>query len=82
MRVPAWLWLGGLLGAAFVAVSTFSIARVGAALLFAAVIFGQLLVSMVLDHNGLLGLQVTEATWQRLAALVLIFAGLVLFRVG
>ena len=82
VRVSPWLWTGGLLGALLVAASTFAIARVGAAVFFAAVFLGQLLVSLVLDHFGLLGLPVEPVTLVRIAGVGLIFMGLLALHAG
>jgi bacterial/archaeal transporter family-2 protein len=52
--VPWWGWLGGAVGAGYVASTVAAAPRLGALNLFAAVIFGQLLCSVVLDHFGVL----------------------------
>jgi transporter family-2 protein len=52
--VPWWGWLGGAVGAGYVASTVAAAPRLGALNLFAAVIFGQLLCSVLLDHFGVL----------------------------
>jgi transporter family-2 protein len=52
--VPWWGWSGGAVGAGYVASTVAAAPRLGALNLFAAVIFGQLLCSVVLDHFGVL----------------------------
>src|SRR6266480_2813266 len=52
--VPWWGWLGGAVGAGYVASVVAAAPRLGALNLFAAVIFGQLFCSVLLDHFGLL----------------------------
>src|SRR3989440_6736421 len=52
--VPWWGWLGGAVGAGYVASTVAAAPRLGALNLFAAVIFCQLLFSVVLDHFGVL----------------------------
>lgn len=81
-RIAPWLWAGGILGAGFVAISTFAIGRVGAAVFFAAVLFGQLAISVVLDHFGWLGLPVEPISLTRILGLVCLLAGLLLLRAG
>ena len=53
-QVPAWTLAGGLIGAAFVAVATVLIPRMGAAALICLVVFGQMIGSLLLDHFGVL----------------------------
>lgn len=75
-----WLWTGGILGALFVATSTFVLPRIGAGLFVAAVLFGQIIVSTVMDHNGLLGVPTDPATLRKFLGIALVFCGLVLVR--
>ena len=53
-RMPWWTWSGGVFGAAFVAVATLMIPRMGAASLICLVVFGQMAGSLLLDHFGVL----------------------------
>jgi len=75
---PWWSWLGGALGAFFVAVTVLLAYKLGATGLMAWIIAGQLIGSVLLDHTGALGFAVREITWQRLAGVALLFAGAVL----
>lgn len=54
LRMPAWLWLGGLLGAAYVVIATVAVPRLGAAALISLVVLGQMTSSLLLDHFGVL----------------------------
>lgn len=54
MSFPAWIWLGGLLGAAFVVIATIAAPRLGAAALISVVVLGQMISSIALDHYGVL----------------------------
>ncbi|MES2523803.1 MAG: DMT family transporter, partial [Gemmatimonadota bacterium] len=56
-RVPWWAWTGGLLGAVYVAASVVLAPRLGAAVLTAALVAGQLAAALVLDHFGLIGFE-------------------------
>lgn len=51
---PAWAWIGGVLGMVYVFSSLVAAPRLGATRTMAAVIAGQLLASMALDHFGVL----------------------------
>lgn len=52
--VPAWAWLGGVIGAVFVVAATLLVPRLGAAALVCLVVFGQIAGSLLLDHYGVL----------------------------
>jgi transporter family-2 protein len=77
--VPWWGWLGGAVGAGYVASTVAAAPRLGALNLFAAVIFGQLLCSVVLDHFGVLYREHSLSAG-RLAGVVLLGVGVVLVR--
>ena len=77
--VPWWGWFGGAVGAGYVASTVAAAPRLGALNLFAAVIFGQLLCSVVLDHFGVLYKEHSLSAG-RLAGVVLLAAGVVLVR--
>lgn len=53
-KVPWWAWLGGVIGALFVASATLLVPRLGAASLICLVVAGQLVGSVALDHFGVL----------------------------
>lgn len=52
--LPAWSWLGGVIGALFVVSATVLVPRLGAAALICLAVFGQLAGSLLLDHYGVL----------------------------
>lgn len=76
--VPAWAWLGGLLGAFYVASSVIVGPKLGAATLLALVVLGQLGTSLLVDHFGWLGFAQHPLTLVRLAGAALLFAGVLL----
>ena len=73
-----WHWVGGLIGAVYVAGAIVLAPRLGAATLTAAVVTGQMLASLVLDHFGWVGFPVHEMSPQRLLGAGLIIAGVML----
>lgn len=81
-QMPAWAWLGGLLGAIYVASVTMLGPRLGGMTLVALVIAGQLAVALVVDRFGILGYPQVAVTPMRLlgAALLLVGALLVVRR--
>jgi transporter family-2 protein len=81
-KAPApWLFVaGGVLGGAYVTISTILIPRIGAAALMAFLVAGQLVAGMVLDRIGFLGMAVREISLGRVAGAVLLMAGALLVR--
>ncbi len=77
---PGWQLLGGLLGAFYVSAVLWGVSTLGVLSVMAALMLGQLGAALILDGNGLLGLPVQALTPQRIAAVVLVAAGLVLSR--
>lgn len=76
-----WLFVaGGLLGGAYVTISTILIPRIGAAALMAFLVAGQLVAGMLLDRIGFLGMAVREISLGRVAGAVLLMAGALLVR--
>lgn len=75
---PWWSWLGGTLGAFFVAVTVILAFKLGATGLMAWIIAGQLVASVLLDHTGAIGFAVREITWQRMLGVALLMCGAVL----
>jgi transporter family-2 protein len=74
--VPAWAWFGGLFGALYVGVATFAGPRLGALLLLALTVAGQMLASVIVDHFGLLGFPQHPVSLGRVVGIVLLIAGI------
>jgi bacterial/archaeal transporter family-2 protein len=53
-RAPLWTWVGGALGATYVLLALLTTPRLGATRAMVAIIAGQLAVSVLLDHFGVL----------------------------
>lgn len=77
-RTPWTYWSGGLLGAAYVAMAIILAPRLGAGTLTAAVVAGQMLTSIVLDHYGWVGFPQQSVSLERLLGAALVIAGVVL----
>jgi transporter family-2 protein len=73
--VPAWQWLGGLLGAVYITGAVVLAPRLGAATMIAAIVAGQMLSSVVLDHFGWVGFARHSATPARLVGAALVILG-------
>jgi transporter family-2 protein len=76
--VPAYQMLGGLIGAAYVATGTFTVARIGAGAVVAATVTGQLLSSLLIDDLGLVGVDEINLDAGRVLGAVLLLVGTVL----
>ena len=76
--VPSWAWLGGLLGAFYVATTVIAGPRLGSATLLALVVLGQLLASLVIDHYGWIGFPQHSISTLRIAGAILLFSGVLL----
>lgn len=76
--IPAWAWLGGLCGAIYVATVSFTGPRLGATTVLALTLLGQSVVSMIVDHYGLVGLPVSPVTWTRVLGVALLLGGALL----
>lgn len=77
-EAPPHLFLGGILGAIFVASSLFFIPKMGATVMVAAFITGQLIGSVIIDRYGFMGLPVSPISTTRMMGIILLFAGLFL----
>lgn len=73
-------WTGGLLGACYVVLAVVLAPRLGAGTLTAAVVAGQMLTSVVLDHYGWVGFTQQPLSTTRLAGAALVVAGVLLIQ--
>ena len=79
-NAPPIAWVGGLLGAFFVTSAVILVPRLGVAMTFSVLIAGQMIVTLVIDHFGLLGIEQRPVSWYRLAGIALITGGVILIR--
>ena len=79
-NAPPIAWIGGLLGAFFVASAVILVPRLGVAMTFSVLIAGQMIITLIIDHFGLLGVPVKEVSLARIGGILLITAGVVLIR--
>jgi len=73
--VPMWAWFGGLMGAFYVAISTVVASQLGATSLLVLTLLGQLVLALMADHFGWMGLPVHPITLTRIAGVLLLAAG-------
>ncbi len=74
-QLPWWIWFGGAIGVVMVTTSLIFVPRVGSLPWFAAVMTGQTVGAILLDHFGLLGNPRAEASPLRLLGMGLLIAG-------
>lgn len=75
-RSLPWYALGaGSMGLIVVAGVSFMIPRVGVATAITLIIAGQLVISSILDHYGLLGVDIRHVGLQRVFGLIIVFVG-------
>jgi transporter family-2 protein len=77
---PAWYYwvLGGVAGAIIVVTTLVTVRKLGAGGVTAAVIAGQLALSVVLDRLGVFGLDERAITWEKLLGIALLAFGTLL----
>ena len=77
----SWMsWTGGIFGAIYIAVSILLLPRLGAAMVVALIVVGQMIGALVFDHFGLLGVPEMPASPVRIAGAIFLVAGVVLIR--
>jgi len=77
-NAPGYAWLGGIVGAFYIISTIVASPKIGLALFLALVIGGQLVMSVIVDHYGLLGAVVKPITWLKGLGLLLVFCGIFL----
>lgn len=79
VSVPPYLWIaGGALGALFVTTSAWATPKIGVGAFFSVLIAAQLAAALVMDHFGLIGLDVRPANLMRIGGVVLLVAGAIM----
>ena len=72
---PPNLWIGGFLGAFFVTVALFVVPKIGAALMIASVLTGQMAAALIIDQIGLLGIPKNPIDLYRIGGLACLAVG-------
>jgi len=74
-KAPWYLYLGGLIGVLITFGVVISIPKLGVAVATTAIIVGQVLTALIIDHFGLFGLKEISFTWIKFLGLVLLALG-------
>lgn len=77
--VPKWQIIGGLLGSFFVMVQVIVVPKIGVSTTFMAVIAGQIILSVVIDHFGLFGGDRRPIDINKMGAILLLLISLFLY---
>lgn len=75
-HIPLILYTGGMIGVFTVLFNVISISTIGAALVTALGLLGQMLTSLVLEYKGWLGAKKRTLTFQKVISLVLVMIGI------
>jgi bacterial/archaeal transporter family-2 protein len=77
-EIPWYYFLSGFIGVGFVTMVVILTPKIGITNVLAGALVGQLIVSGIFDHFGLVNLNVHPITWQRIAGVAFLIAGIVL----
>lgn len=77
-QIPWYYFIGGAIGVGFVTMVVMLTPKIGITNVLAGALVGQLIVSAVMDHYGLLNLNVHPISWQRVAGICFLIFGIIL----
>ena len=75
---PWWIWIGGALGAFFITAALMAAPQLGAVTFIAAVVMGQLIVSLFLDQFAIAGFPERPISLLRVLGVCFVIAGVVM----
>lgn len=78
--LPWYAWVGGLYGAIFVVAAAWGVPRLGVTTTITLMVAGQLLLSLALDHFGVMGVPKNPISLGRVAGVAMVLAGVLLVR--
>ncbi len=73
-----WMWSGGILGAFFVFIIIWVSPKIGFANVFSLIVAGQVILSVILDHSGILGTPIHQLNLSRFGGVCLLIIGVYL----
>ena len=77
-NVPWWAFLGGLLGATFVSLSTLTVPKLGLTTATLAVVCSQMIMSLAIDQFGWFGVPMHPLNFSRVFAILLLMVAIAL----
>lgn len=78
LDVPKWQLLGAMCGVPYIVIMVLAVQQIGTAVATVAVIFGQLLMSLLIDHFGWFGNEILPFSIYRVGALIFLAIALYL----
>jgi transporter family-2 protein len=78
--VPVSLYIGGLIGSVYLYGIVLLIPKIGSLMAFTLIIAGQLVMAMIIDHYGLLGMEQQSITYKSIIGVALIGFGIYLIK--
>jgi len=72
---PRWVWIGGIAGVIYITAAILLMPRLGAAGFMTAVIAGQAIASLIIDHFGGVGLEARPVEPVRLIGVMMVILG-------
>ena len=75
---PWWIWIGGALGAFFITAALIAAPQLGAVTFIAAVVMGQLIISLLLDQFAVAGFPERPISLVRIVGVCLVIIGVLL----
>jgi transporter family-2 protein len=78
--LPTWAWFGGIFAAFYLVASLVAIPQLGAAVVFALVIAGQMAAALILDTTGAFGVVQIPLNVSRVLGTVLLLIGVILIQ--
>ncbi len=75
MVAPPYILIGGFLGAVMVMTTTTLAPRIGAVALVSSLLAGQMICSVILDHNGFFGYPIHPANIMRIVGIMFLISG-------
>ena len=79
--IPWYAWcIGGILGSAYIFLLIYTAPKLGMATVVGVVVLGQMLMAMIIDHFGWLGISTHEINWGRVSGTILMVIGLFIIK--
>lgn len=82
LKGPWWIWVGGAAGVLYLTAALLLTPKLGVASFMVAVVAGQLLTSLLIDHFGLMGLPQKPVNMPRVIGLGMIIIGMIVTQMG
>lgn len=79
-EAPGYVWMAGIMGAFYVTIIILAFPRLGPGLTFGLIVAGQMILSVVLEHNNILVAHPTPINAMKILGIVLIVAGVIIIR--